>query len=64
VCILPSRIEFDEIEARERLLESKVIDEIESMTKLEEAEKKRRIEEMMKANVLRFAGSMMVGAAH
>lgn len=64
MCILPSRLEFDEIEARERRFESDFINRVELMTEIEMEEKKKKIDKMLRASIMRFAGAMIVADTH
>jgi hypothetical protein len=61
MCILPSRLEFDELEAREREFEKELAKKLET---LPEAEREARKLELLRLNVLRFAGIMAVADAH
>ena len=61
MCIIPSRIEFDELEAQERRFETELETKLASMP---EPERKAKMEQMLKFSTLRFAGIMTMIPPH
>ena len=61
MCVLPSRIEFEEISAQEREFESELTSKL---AKLPERERETKKQQMLKFSALRFAGIMAVAGAH
>jgi hypothetical protein len=61
MCIIPSKFEFDDLEAQEREFER----EIETrLLKLPEAERETKKKELLNLSVMRFAGIMATAGAH
>ena len=61
MCIIPSRVEFDELKARERRFETELETEL---ARVPEPERKAKMEQMLKFSTLRFAGIMAMADPH
>ena len=61
MCVIPSKIEFDEMEAQERKFERELETRLKAVPKAEREAKKR---ELLRFSTLRFAGVMSMMAPH